>query len=133
MEFPDTTEGEGSRLARERFLDENNKGIKIQNTESAVDTQDNNKKFEPSSSSEFTSTISQQSAQKFILYPYRWLLQLCFSLSFAVSGVLMVGFSPIAPVIAKIYSCNVFLVEVQAIIFVIMYIPSNFVVIKVQT
>ncbi len=43
----------------------------------------------------------------------------------------MVGFSPIAKVIAAIYECNVFLVEVQALIFVLMYIPSNFVVIAI--
>lgn len=86
-----------------------------------------------SSSEVTTSNQTNVQIEQFKLYPYRWLMQFCFSLSFAVSGMLMVGFSPIAPVIAKIYSCNVFLVEVQAIIFVIMYIPSNFVVIKVQT
>ena len=43
----------------------------------------------------------------------------------------MVGFSPIAPVIASIYGCKVFIVEVQALIFVIMYIPSNFAVIQI--
>ena len=44
----------------------------------------------------------------------------------------MVGFSPIAPTIADIYGCKVQFVEVQALIFVIMYLPANFAVIYVQ-
>ena len=41
----------------------------------------------------------------------------------------MVGFSPVAAIVSKIYSCNIVIVEMQMILFVIMFIPSNFVVI----
>ena len=41
----------------------------------------------------------------------------------------MVGFSPVAAIVSQIYSCNIVIVELQMILFVIMFIPSNFVVI----
>jgi hypothetical protein len=45
--------------------------------------------------------------------------------------MMMVGFSPIATTIAKLYGCNDIIVELQAILYVVMYIPANFVVIQV--
>jgi hypothetical protein len=59
-------------------------------------------------------------------------MQLCFSLGFAVTGALMVGFSPIANSISDVYGCSVFTVEVQALLFTVMYIPSNFTVIYIH-
>lgn len=44
----------------------------------------------------------------------------------------MVGFSPIANTIADVYDCPIFAVEVQALLFVILYVVSNFVVIYIQ-
>ena len=44
----------------------------------------------------------------------------------------MVGFSPVAAIVAQIYGCNIVLVELQMILFVLMFIPSNFIVIYLQ-
>lgn len=43
----------------------------------------------------------------------------------------MTRFSPVAKIIASIYDCSPLLVESQAVVFVIMFVPANFVVIKV--
>jgi len=41
----------------------------------------------------------------------------------------MVGFSPVAAIVAQIYAQNTVLVQLQMILFVIMFIPANFAVI----
>jgi hypothetical protein len=41
----------------------------------------------------------------------------------------MVGFSPIAAIVAKIYDCSMVLVEAQMIFFVFVFIPASFIVI----
>ncbi len=44
----------------------------------------------------------------------------------------MVGFSPVADLVATIYDCSIILVEAQMILFVIVFIPANFVVMQIQ-
>jgi hypothetical protein len=39
------------------------------------------------------------------------------------------GFSPVAEIISKIYDCNIILVELQTVVFIIVFIPANFFVI----
>ena len=58
-------------------------------------------------------------------------MQLSFSLAFAATGILTVAFSPIATTVAKIYDCSLISVQCQALTFPLMYIPSNFVSLKV--
>ncbi len=41
------------------------------------------------------------------------------------------GFSPVAEIISKLYDCQPILVQLQSIIFIVMFIPSNFVVIQI--
>ena len=65
-------------------------------------------------------------------YPYRWLLQFSFTLSLATTGIVMVGFSPVAELVADIYDCSMILVEAQMVIFIFVFIPSNFIVIHLQ-
>ena len=54
-----------------------------------------------------------------------------FTMAMIVSGFLMVGFSPIASTIAKIYACDEVMVQVQTLIFLVAFIPGNFLVISV--
>lgn len=42
---------------------------------------------------------------------------------------MMNGFSPVAEIIANLYDCSPILVQLQTIIFIVVFIPSNFVVI----
>lgn len=56
-------------------------------------------------------------------------MQLAFSLAMASSSVLMVGFSPIASVISKLFDCSVVIVEAQTLIFLAAFIPANFIAI----
>ena len=74
---------------------------------------------------------SGSSEKKYKLYPFRWVMQLFVLSTMIVSGFLMVGFSPIASTIAKIYGCNEVLVQIQTIIFLAAFIPGNFIVIGV--
>jgi hypothetical protein len=55
-------------------------------------------------------------------------MQLLFSLGFAVSGFIMIGFSPIAPIISKLYNCSLIIVDIQILLYVILFIPANFLV-----
>ena len=55
-----------------------------------------------------------------------------FSFAFAVSGFLMIGFSPIAIIISKLYGCSLISVNVQILIYVILFIPANFLVINLM-
>ena len=41
------------------------------------------------------------------------------------------GFSPVAEIISKLYGCDPILVQLQSIIFIVMFIPCNFVVIQI--
>ncbi len=50
--------------------------------------------------------------EEFKLYPYRWLMQAMFSFAFATSGFLMIGFSPVAPIIAQLYDCSLLVVDI---------------------
>ena len=54
-----------------------------------------------------------------------------FSFGFAVSGFLMIGFSPIAPIIAELSSCSLILVDIQLLMYTILFIPANFLVILI--
>ena len=49
--------------------------------------------------------------EQYTLYPYRWVMQLIFSLNFAVSGFIMIGFSPIAKIISDLYNCSLVVVD----------------------
>ena len=73
------------------------------------------------------SSVSSQMEYK--LYPYRWLIQLSFSLALGSTGIIQVGFSPIAHIITRIYDINHVVVEMQALIFVFISIFANFLVI----
>ncbi len=41
----------------------------------------------------------------------------------------MIGFSPIAPIISELYSCSLILVDIQLLLYTILFIPANFLVI----
>ena len=41
----------------------------------------------------------------------------------------MVGFSPLAPLISRVFDCSLFLVEVQTLIFLFVFLPSDFIAI----
>lgn len=69
---------------------------------------------------------SKLSAEAYTLYPYRWKLQIAFSIAIASTTVLMVGFSPIAKVIAHVFECSVRTVEAQTLIFLAAFVPANF-------
>ncbi|TNV79121.1 hypothetical protein FGO68_gene16126 [Halteria grandinella] len=43
----------------------------------------------------------------------------------------MNGFSPVAEIIARIYNCSPIIVQLQTVIFILMFVPSNFIVIFV--
>ena len=43
----------------------------------------------------------------------------------------MIGFSPIAPLIASLYDCSLILVDLQLLLYTILFIPANFLVIQV--
>lgn len=67
----------------------------------------------------------------YTLYPYRWLLQACFSLAMASAQLLMFGFSPIAQIISVVFDCSPGIVEAQSLIFLGAFVPANFVAINV--
>ena len=50
-------------------------------------------------------------------------------LCLASVNVIFMGFSPVAEIISKIYDCNIILVELQTVVFIIVFIPANFFVI----
>lgn len=58
-------------------------------------------------------------------------MQAFLTMSMIVSGFLMVGFSPIASTVARIYSCDELIVQMQTLLFLIAFIPGNFLVISV--
>lgn len=58
-------------------------------------------------------------------------MQLMFSLCLGCSGFLMIGFSPIAPIISIVYDCSIILVDIQLLLYVILFIPANFVTLYV--
>ena len=74
---------------------------------------------------------SSGQTSEFKLYPCRWMLQFFFACCMISSGFLMVGFSPISNTIAAIYGCAPFIVQAQTLIFLIAFIPGNFIVIAV--
>jgi hypothetical protein len=47
------------------------------------------------------------------------------------SGFLMVGFSPVSGTIAIIYDCPEIFVQMQTLLFLIAFVPGNFIVIWV--
>lgn len=49
-----------------------------------------------------------------------------FTAGMIVSGFLMVGFSPIASTISQIYGCEDIVVQLQTLLFLIAFIPGNF-------
>jgi hypothetical protein len=59
-------------------------------------------------------------------------MQLIFSFGFSVSGFLMIGFSPIAAIISNLYDCSLIVVDIQILLYVILFIPANFLVIHIQ-
>ena len=65
------------------------------------------------------------------LYPIRWAIQISFTLGLMANGFIMVGFSPIADMVARYFSCDSMLVQIQTLIFLICFVPGNFIVIKV--
>jgi predicted MFS family arabinose efflux permease len=78
-----------------------------------------------------TTLSASEIGKKYTLYPFRWLMQAFFTVSMIVSGFLMVGFSPISNTIAKIYDCSQIIVQLQTLLFLIAFIPGNFIVIWV--
>ena len=78
-----------------------------------------------------TNMSASEIGKQYTLYSFRWVMQAFFTLSMIVSGFLMVGFSPITNTIAKIYDCSQIIVQLQTILFLIGFIPGNFIVIWV--
>jgi hypothetical protein len=76
---------------------------------------------------EEVSIVKQGTEEEFKLYPYRWKLQVAFSLAVISTNVLGVGFSPISEVISVIFNCNVLVVEGQTLIFLACFIPASFI------
>jgi hypothetical protein len=63
----------------------------------------------------------------FRVYSYRWLIVLFYGLGCVSQGFLMVGFSPISKNIAEAYKIEQFYIDTCVILFLIMYIPGNFI------
>ncbi len=78
-----------------------------------------------------TSLTPPETGKQYTLYSFRWVMQAFFTVSTIVSGFLMVGFSPISETIAKIYDCSQIIVQLQTLLFLIAFIPGNFIVIWV--
>ncbi len=74
---------------------------------------------------------TQKSQQEFKLSPMRWPMQIFFTMALVSNGFLMVGFSPVASILAEIYNCEKIIVDLQCLLFLICFIPGNFVVIKI--
>ncbi len=53
-----------------------------------------------------TSITTDESGRQYTLYNFRWILQSLFALSMAMTGFLMVGFSPVSDYIAKMYGID---------------------------
>jgi hypothetical protein len=92
-----------------------------------------NSSLEPAKPSPMLSTTlsATEIGKQYTLYSFRWLMQAFFTMSMIVSGFLMVGFSPISETIAKIYDCSQIIVQLQTLLFLIAFIPGNFIVIWV--
>lgn len=43
---------------------------------------------------------------------------------------MMNGFSPVAEIIGEVYDCDAIIVQIQTIIFIVVFVPANFVVIR---
>jgi hypothetical protein len=43
----------------------------------------------------------------------------------------MIGFSPIAKIISNLYNCSLIVVDIQILLYVILFIPANFTVIHI--
>eukprot|EP00347_Sterkiella_histriomuscorum_P012556 403368114 len=83
-------------------------------------------------SQDFTSAENTGSTQiQYQLHPLRWWLQIFFTTALLSNGFIMVGFSPVSSNIAAIYNCQQIIVDLQCLLFLIMFIPANFLVIKV--
>ena len=65
------------------------------------------------------------------LYNFRWLIQIMFTTCMISSGMMMVGFAPVATTISKIYSCKEIFIQIQTLIFLVAFIPGNFLVINI--
>ena len=65
------------------------------------------------------------------VYTYRWTLLASFSFGLAASGFCMVGFSAVSQIIAEVYDTTEFMLSLCVLVFLIMYVPSNFVVLWV--
>ena len=48
---------------------------------------------------------------KFVLSPFRWPLEIFFFLALLSNGFMMVGFSPVASIIATTYDCPKIIVD----------------------
>ena len=66
----------------------------------------------PKSGQKKSTITTGANGQQYILYPFRWALQVMVTMAMVVSGFLMVGFSPIANTVAKIYGCSEVLVSI---------------------
>ncbi len=66
--------------------------------------------------------------RQYVVTPYRWVLLSCFSLALAGSGFCMVGFSAVATVLVSIYDTSDFMLSFCVLIYLILYVPANFVV-----
>ena len=78
-----------------------------------------------------TNLSVNEDGKQYTLYYFRWLMQAFLTASMIASGFLMVGFSPISETIAKIYDCSQIIVQLQTLLFLIAFIPGNFIVIWV--
>lgn len=62
---------------------------------------------------------------------FRWVILTFFATSLIASGFCMVGFSPVGAVLAEIYEAPAILVNLCVLLYLIAFLPANFIVIKV--
>lgn len=58
-----------------------------------------------------TTITTDESGRQYTLYSFRWIIQSLFALSMAMTGFLMVGFSPVSDYVAKMYGIDALWVQ----------------------
>ncbi|CDW86047.1 UNKNOWN [Stylonychia lemnae] len=63
---------------------------------------------------------------QYSLHPLRWWLQIFYAMGLLSDLFLMMGFSPVASVIADTFNCNKVIIDAQPFVYLIMFAPCNF-------
>ncbi|CDW89422.1 major facilitator superfamily protein [Stylonychia lemnae] len=72
-------------------------------------------------------SLDSKGNPKLILYKRRWIILLCFSLALIASGMAMGTCVTISPLLKKLYGISAFEANFANLIYLVMYIPFNFV------